>query len=29
MNPKIADFDMAHIFEGDQPEAKTKQIAGT
>ncbi|XP_030971955.1 receptor-like serine/threonine-protein kinase SD1-8 isoform X2 [Quercus lobata] len=29
MNPKIADFGMAHIFEGDQSEAKTKQIAGT
>lgn len=29
MNPKIADSGMAHIFEGDQSEAKTKQIAGT
>ncbi|KAM3701686.1 hypothetical protein ACJW31_05G193200 [Castanea mollissima] len=29
MNTKIADFGMTHIFEGDQFEAKTKQIAGT
>ncbi|KAM3749531.1 hypothetical protein ACB098_05G192600 [Castanea mollissima] len=29
MNPKIADFGMAHIFEGDQSEAKTKQISRT
>lgn len=29
MKPKIADFGMAHSFEGDQFEAKTKQIAGT
>ena len=29
MNPKISDFGMAQIFEGDQSEAKTKQIVGT
>ncbi|KAL5725914.1 hypothetical protein ACHQM5_008998 [Ranunculus cassubicifolius] len=29
MAPKISDFGMARIFEGDQVEAKTKSIVGT
>lgn len=29
MNPKISDFGMARIFEGDQSRIKTKRIAGT
>ena len=29
MNPKISDFGMARIFEGDQSRVKTKRIAGT
>lgn len=29
MNPKIADFGMARIFEVDQSEGTTNKIAGT
>lgn len=29
MNPKIADFGLARIFEGKRTEAKTKKIVGT
>ncbi|KAM5556050.1 hypothetical protein ABKV19_023778 [Rosa sericea] len=29
MNPKIADFGLARIFEGDQSEANTNRVVGT
>ncbi|CAN6879359.1 unnamed protein product, partial [Brassica oleracea] len=29
MNPKVADFGMARIFEMDQTEANTKRVVGT
>jgi serine/threonine protein kinase len=29
MNPKISDFGMARIFDGNQSEANTNRIVGT
>jgi serine/threonine protein kinase len=29
MNPKISDFGLAKIFEGNDPNATTKNIVGT
>ena len=29
MNPKISDFGIAKIFEGNEPQAKTTHIVGT
>ena len=29
MNPKVADFGMARIFEMDQTEANTRRVVGT